>query len=327
MEDVQHDGSKLMKFSSAGLPERERATILREMFGRGICNMELIPLTDAPEVDAELKAMSGLNVMWGHNSPHRMEIDPSLNDGGDMFMMSMFENGMRVRHKADELDIETGSALIVSTEQRLAAECASACRHITLRLEHDKLSRLVPKAERFLVRAFPTDRGALQLLKGYLRLLRDAETPLSAQAEHAVVTHIYDLVALAFGPARDVAEIALGRGVQAARLDAIKKHILSNLRDHRLSVQRVAAVQGVTTRYVQMLFEREGTTFSQFVLRERLAWTMRALSNPAASNRSISTIALDAGFGDLSYFNRVFRRTFGETPSDVRDRTIRAAHH
>lgn len=327
MEDVQNNGSKLMKFSSAGLPERERANILREVFGRGICNMELIPLTDAPEVDAELRAMSGLNVMWGHNSPHRMEIDPSLNDGGDMFMMSMFENDMHVRHKADELDLETGSALIVSTEQTLAAECASACRHVTLRLEHDKLSRLVPNAERFLVRAFPADRGAMQLLKGYLGLLRDAETPLSAQAEHAVVTHIYDLVALAIGTGRDVAEAALGRGVQAARLNAIKKHILANLGDHRLSVQQAAAIQGVTTRYVQMLFEKEGMTFSEFVLRERLAWTMRALSNPAASSRSISTIALDAGFGDLSYFNRVFRRSFGETPSDVRDRTIRAAHH
>jgi len=29
-------------------------------------------------------------------------------------------------------------------------------------------------------------------------------------------------------------------------------------------------------------------------------------------------VAFDAGFGDLSYFNRVFRRRFGATPSDVR---------
>ena len=76
-----------------------------------------------------------------------------------------------------------------------------------------------------------------------------------------------------------------------------------------------------------MLFEGEDTTFSEFVLGERLAWTMRTLCDPASSSRSISTIALDAGFGDLSYFNRVFRRTYGETPSDARNRTIRAAQH
>jgi AraC-like DNA-binding protein len=29
-------------------------------------------------------------------------------------------------------------------------------------------------------------------------------------------------------------------------------------------------------------------------------------------------VAFDAGFGDLSYFNRVFRRCYGSTPSEVR---------
>jgi AraC-like DNA-binding protein len=32
----------------------------------------------------------------------------------------------------------------------------------------------------------------------------------------------------------------------------------------------------------------------------------------------IATIALDAGFGDLSYFNRTFRRRFGVAPSELR---------
>jgi AraC-like DNA-binding protein len=33
----------------------------------------------------------------------------------------------------------------------------------------------------------------------------------------------------------------------------------------------------------------------------------------------ISAIAQDAGFGDLSYFNRSFRKRFGITPSEWRD--------
>ena len=32
----------------------------------------------------------------------------------------------------------------------------------------------------------------------------------------------------------------------------------------------------------------------------------------------MSAIAYDAGFGDLSYFNRNFRHRYGATPRDVR---------
>lgn len=51
---------------------------------------------------------------------------------------------------------------------------------------------------------------------------------------------------------------------------------------------------------------------------QRLILAHRMLTDPRCSCDKISTIALDAGFGDLSYFNRVFRRHFGDTPSDVR---------
>jgi AraC-like DNA-binding protein len=41
--------------------------------------------------------------------------------------------------------------------------------------------------------------------------------------------------------------------------------------------------------------------------------------------RSITSIAYEAGFGDLSYFNRAFRRHYNATPSDIRNRALRDA--
>jgi AraC-like DNA-binding protein len=46
----------------------------------------------------------------------------------------------------------------------------------------------------------------------------------------------------------------------------------------------------------------------------------RALTIPRLRQRSIGDIVFDAGFGDLSYFNRAFRRRFGLSPSEVRNR-------
>ena len=42
------------------------------------------------------------------------------------------------------------------------------------------------------------------------------------------------------------------------------------------------------------------------------------LIDPRYADRGISAVAYEAGFGDLSYFNRTFRRRYGATPSDVR---------
>ena len=74
----------------------------------------------------------------------------------------------------------------------------------------------------------------------------------------------------------------------------------------------------MTPRYVQRLFEADGTTFSEFLIGQRLARAHRLLCEPESSHAAISTIAYDVGFGDLSYFNRRFRRRYGLTPREVR---------
>ena len=81
---------------------------------------------------------------------------------------------------------------------------------------------------------------------------------------------------------------------------------------------RVPISACVSPRYLQMLFDAEGTTFSEFVLEQRLARIHRLLTDPRLDKLPIGVIALDAGFGDLSYFNRVFRRRYGATPSEIR---------
>jgi AraC-like DNA-binding protein len=67
-----------------------------------------------------------------------------------------------------------------------------------------------------------------------------------------------------------------------------------------------------------MLFEGEGTTFSEFVLARRLEHAFELLTAPAHNNLKVADIALASGFSDISYFNRAFRRRYGDTPSGVR---------
>jgi AraC-like DNA-binding protein len=106
--------------------------------------------------------------------------------------------------------------------------------------------------------------------------------------------------------------------MRAARLQVAKGFIVRQIARHDLSAASVAAHLGVTPRYVHMLFESEGLSVTNFIAGQRLARAHHMLLDPRMKERTISAIAFAAGFGDLSHFNRAFRRHFGKTPSDTR---------
>jgi len=54
------------------------------------------------------------------------------------------------------------------------------------------------------------------------------------------------------------------------------------------------------------------------VVERRLLQARRLLADPNRRDRSIALIAFESGFGHLTYFNRAFRRRFGDTPTGLR---------
>jgi RhtB (resistance to homoserine/threonine) family protein len=126
-----------------------------------------------------------------------------------------------------------------------------------------------------------------------------------------------ELVGLALGVTRDVAEIVAGRGSRTARLCAIKADIAQNL-EGDVTAAALSSRHRISPRYIRKLFAGENLSLSRFVLCQRLTRVHRMLADPCYADRTIADIALAAGFGDVSTFNRQFRRHFGLTPSDVR---------
>jgi AraC family transcriptional regulator, positive regulator of tynA and feaB len=90
-------------------------------------------------------------------------------------------------------------------------------------------------------------------------------------------------------------------------------------RDPGLSASNVAEQLGISLRRLQRLFEETGENVSQLIKDRRLECARRQLIACARGARRdlVSTIAYEAGFNDLSYFNKVFRRAYGTTPSQI----------
>ena len=155
----------------------------------------------------------------------------------------------------------------------------------------------------------------VRLLATYSNTLMGEIGALSQQGVERCGSHIRDLAILALGGARDVLQLANGRGARAARLCAIKNDIVAHLTDPELSVAWVTKRHGISERYLRALFADDDMSFTGFVLERRLIRAHAALSQPG---RNISEIAYGCGFSDLSWFNRAFRQRFDMTPSQAR---------
>jgi AraC-like DNA-binding protein len=309
----------LRRFSTRDLPERQRVAYWRDCFARFVNSDVEIDPDRALHAEAELLVWPELRALWSRESPMSYSSSRSqAADGEDTFVLIVRLNGIStLSQRGKEVSLGVGDAAgFLSADP--AAAAVSDIESLVLSVPRVALAPLVGSVASKAMKRIPRECEALRLLTSYAQTLRQGPVPTTPELRHLVSTHIHDLVAMVLGSTRDGAALAEGRGLRAARLRAIKADILAHLGSSRLTVGAVALRQGVTPRYVHMMFEAEGVTFSEFVLGKRLACTYRMLTDPRFRLMTISAIAFAAGFGDLSHFNHTFRRRFGATPSEVR---------
>lgn len=169
-----------------------------------------------------------------------------------------------------------------------------------------------------LMRPVPRGNRGLQVLAHYGALLLRGLLPLhSAALQDLAIRHIHDLVgAMLADRSAPVALAASDR--RAGRLMAIKADIEARLERRDLGIDMLAGLHGLSPRAIQKLFETESRTFSDYVLERRLERAWYRIVTAEGRGPTISTVAFEVGFGDLSYFNRSFRKRFGRSPSQVR---------
>lgn len=68
----------------------------------------------------------------------------------------------------------------------------------------------------------------------------------------------------------------------------------------------------------QIINERLGRNFFEFVNQYRVGSARDRLARPEAAREKLITVALESGFNSLATFNRVFKDLTGRTPSDYR---------
>jgi AraC-like DNA-binding protein len=313
-----------LRFSTRELPERERIRLWREEIGRSLLRVDIESLSDLPfHAEATLQALPGLRTVAYTGSAVRLErTQAGVADGDDSIgiIVNLGESGA-VTQRGREVALGSGDAVAVLHEEPATVTFAQGS-YLGMLVPRAALTSRVKDVDDTTMRLVPHDSEGLRLLVGYLRLVAEELALPTPKLRRVIVNHIQDLVALALGPHRAIGENGSG-AVRAARLEAALDQLTACFQEPELSVASVAQSQGISPRYLQRLLETSGKSFTARVTELRLERALALLSEPGT--RRISDIALEAGFSDISHFNRLFRARFGDTPSAARAQARKAA--
>ena len=317
-----------IRLSTHHAPEEQRPFLLREFFERLRVRYDPVRVGNDPiEVDLTLQGLPGLQLLTGKLQGARYTRRRENNDTTEDVALVVNPKGRHfLAQGGREIVLGDGEATLVSVGDTLETAHGPPGGVLVLRFPRPQLAPRVASIQDCLLRRIPRDNTALELLIDYVNVTQDRQPPANGGLQRLVVSHLHDLAAAAIGATRDASELAQGRGMRVARLYAIKRDIANNLARPDLSIGALAVRHRCTPRLIQRLFGDEGTSFTDYLLTERLASAHRMLTDPRREDDKISAIAADAGFGDISYFNRVFRQRYADTPSAVREFARRTIH-
>jgi AraC-like DNA-binding protein len=289
----------------------------RSQVARRLLNIDFEPLSDAP-FRATVNPLFEGNVRLSHSPGRTFRDDELVRDGRDDFMLLLSESdNLDVVHRHRELRLGRGDAALMHVCETGSIGSRDNVQYLVVNLSdlrsHD------PLLAEAVMHRLPRQSEAMRLVRCYLRSVERNQLGSSAELREAIRRHVIDLLAIAISRQGSIGESNSG-GVMAVRLRALLDNIAARYQDPGLTVAAMALQQGISPRYVQRLLETARISFTSHINELRLQRAFALLSEPRESTRSITDIALEAGFSDISHFNRLFRSRFGDTPRGVRGR-------
>ncbi len=159
--------------------------------------------------------------------------------------------------------------------------------------------------------------GMGTVLSPFLTLLARQSLVGDLQPSMEVCDAVVDLVSATCRSAADSADTVPPLAQQALLL-RVQTFIEERLGDPSLDPATVAAAHHMSVRYLQKLFQAEGTTVSAWIRRRRLERCLRDLRDERLRAIPAAAIGARLGYTEPANFARAFRREFGSPPSTFR---------
>ncbi|MBI4921555.1 MAG: AraC family transcriptional regulator [Devosia nanyangense] len=311
---------QLLSFSTGDFAERDRAEAARAAYA-GFASIGIEPRGEEPfRSHMTALPLPGLGIGRIVNSACAVTRTAAHIAGGndDLVLFIVTEGRVKASLKGREDAVYAAGEAYLAPNDLPGDFLLDSIGHIQIAVPRALIERRIAKPDRIVGRRLRLDASPeLAFLAEYARLAMATHETWTPALAGLAASHAQDLVALMLGARRDDAEVARLGGLRAARLRAVLAEIETHFAEPGFTARAVGARLRLAERTVQDLLHETGVSFSERALELRLQKALAMLSSSDEPHQ-VSQIAYACGFNSVAYFNRCFRRRFGETPTQAR---------
>lgn len=253
--------------------------------------------------------------------PHHVERTPALISRSEKryykLTLQLAGSGLLVQDSREAV-LRPGDIAIYDTDRPYTLTFDSDFRCLVVMFPQSLIDLPRDAVGRLTATRIPGNEGLTRLVGPFLTHLLKNMDRLTGHSGMRLVHNTLDLVATVLHSELDARGGENQTTHRASRVQEIRAYIDEHLSDPDLSPAGIAAVNFISTRHLHGIFKDQEITVSAWIRARRLERCRRDLADPLFFNTPVAMVGARWGFMDASHFSRLFRATFGQSPSDFR---------
>jgi AraC-like DNA-binding protein len=273
-------------------PERYRGFIRETKFGE-------VVMTDILLSEQRIR----------RNRQHISQLDK------DCYYVQLVHKGsITVSQRGEHHRSNAARGAIFSATEQYELHGHGEVRSLYLELPREAFAQRFPHDQVPMSASIDTTQGLGRIATDFCAALATEGTRLDDGLRAGLGSQLMDMLAFTLqAGAGDVPEAE--RWARSARLRLVQRWIEEHIADPELSLEQIAAANGISLRYLHSLFEACEMSVSEWIWDRRLQLAYDGIAK--GEGRTITSIALDHGFNSPTHFTTRFRRKYGIAPREV----------
>lgn len=252
--------------------------------------------------------------------PHLVERTPETIDrgGSGHYKVSLLLSGSSLlMQDGRELRMSAGDLTVYDTSRPYSLLFDQDFRNLILMFPKDRVELPTALTEQLAAAPLSQENPALsQVITAFVGQFPEHLLSLDQRVRAKLGRTALSLLGTLFSTVLDAQPEQ--RDPHRILIQRITEYIDEHLGSSELTPGSIAAAHFISTRHLHALFSELDTTVSTWIRERRLEHCRADLVDPVLADRTVSAIATRWGFPDAAHFSRLFKSTYGHSPSEIR---------